>query len=234
MSYPYLPWDSQQVRELRGKVQKKFSEEEFLAWLIYRRVSLYLSLFLSSKSQITPNLITSLAIILAILGAFLPWLKTNSLAIIGGVFVVQLSYILDLVDGEVARLKGLHSIVGKWLDRILEGTILAATLSLGASALLQQGANDLIGLWISVLFIRTFARVGYYELRRSLPTTSIRVRNHLYNFFSFLTGPLGFMLTLALIMLLNLNNLILIPYIFYTGGTILQVIFLYRSLVNND
>jgi len=234
MSYPYLPWDSQQVRELRGKVQKKFSEEEFLAWLIYRRVSLYLSLFLSSKSQITPNLITSLAIILAILGAFLPWLKTNSLAIIGGVFVVQLSYILDLVDGEVARLKGQHSIVGKWLDRILEGTILAATLSLGASALLQQGANDLIGLWISVLFIRTFARVGYYELRRSLPTTSIRVRNHLYNFFSFLTGPLGFMLTLALIMLLNLNNLILIPYIFYTGGTILQVIFLYRSLVNND
>jgi phosphatidylglycerophosphate synthase len=66
---------------------------------------------------VTPNQVTGASLVLGLLGA---WLLSReaALASLGGLVLYQLSVILDHVDGELARLKFLHSRLGKWLDNV--------------------------------------------------------------------------------------------------------------------
>jgi phosphatidylglycerophosphate synthase len=80
----------------------------------YRKVSIYLSVPLAKLSA-TPNQITVVWILLGLagdvgLGFSQYWIR------VGAAAVFQLSYILDYVDGEVARLQGRTSRRGLFLD----------------------------------------------------------------------------------------------------------------------
>ncbi|MFI5071936.1 MAG: CDP-alcohol phosphatidyltransferase family protein [Terriglobales bacterium] len=95
----------------------------------YRKVSIYLSVPLA-KFSVTPNQITVFWILLGLagdvgLGFSQYWIRVAAAAIF------QLSYILDYVDGEVARLQGRTSKRGFFLD--LSGHCLIKTgIFLGA------------------------------------------------------------------------------------------------------
>jgi len=85
------------------------------------------------RTPITPNQITFLSFASIIAASILFSFGRYEYILIGGVFV-WLSIILDLVDGEVARIKNKVSTFGKWFDGTLDrvgDTMVLAGMSIG-------------------------------------------------------------------------------------------------------
>jgi phosphatidylglycerophosphate synthase len=99
----------------------------------YRVVSIFLSLPLARVGA-TPNGITLGWTVIGLAGVVA--LMADSWPVrVGGALLLQLSYLLDFVDGEVARLTGRRSAVGGFLDLIGHGVIKASLpLAAGAAA----------------------------------------------------------------------------------------------------
>ena len=93
------------------KSLKGFVTEELISLLAYRPVG-YLLLLPIKKTSISPNQITVFKLVLSVVGAFCLFFYS---LLWGGVLLL-LSNILDHVDGQLARVKGLSSTLGKALD----------------------------------------------------------------------------------------------------------------------
>jgi phosphatidylglycerophosphate synthase len=91
----------------------------------YRAVSIFVSLPLA-RAGATPNGIT-IAWILVGLAGVSTFLVEGFTAHVAGAVLLQLSYLLDFVDGEVARLTDRRSLSGGFLDLLGHG-VLKATL----------------------------------------------------------------------------------------------------------
>ena len=106
--------------------------------LFNRRLSTLLTRLLV-RTPLTPNQVTVLSFLVLLPGAYL--LSTGErIALIGAGLLIQLSFTLDCCDGELARLRGLSSPFGAWLDGLLDRIAeLVLCLALGR-ALDHQGA----------------------------------------------------------------------------------------------
>ncbi len=78
---------------------------------------------------VTPNILTGVSLVLAFYAAFL-FSQGNHLALIEGVIFLNISFIFDCADGQLARIKGLRSRFGAWFDyhsdRVKDGIMLFA------------------------------------------------------------------------------------------------------------
>lgn len=79
---------------------------KFLALGISRKIA---------KTRITPNQVTIFSIILGITSAVF-FFFGNYFSLLIGVIFLQISILLDYIDGNLARLKSKESIFGEWLD----------------------------------------------------------------------------------------------------------------------
>lgn len=113
--YPAFWCDRADMTALRRDVQKPWVKEEFWSFYVMRPVSLYISVFLVKRTKVSPNLLTGLAMLFALLAA-LGYLWGSWLSIVAGFCLFQISYLLDCMDGEVARLTRRMSPLGVWLD----------------------------------------------------------------------------------------------------------------------
>ncbi len=107
---------------------------------LYRPFSIYLSIPLARRGA-TPNGITVGWILIGLAGA---GCLVSSLWIvrIAGGLLLEFSYLLDFVNGEVARLTKRSSTVGTFLDLMGHGLIKTALpLAAGASAFAQTGSR---------------------------------------------------------------------------------------------
>ena len=77
------------------------------------------ALFIANRTKITPNQITVASFVLG-LGAAFSFAFAEYPALVIGAALYHLSFVLDCVDGKVARLKDAGSIFGGWLDYILD------------------------------------------------------------------------------------------------------------------
>ena len=158
MSIPRAFWDSSNVIEARKKVQKSWEKENFWAWYTLRRVSIYISLFLANKTEVTPNAITVLGSMFGVLAGVV-FLVGEPWAMVSGVLLYQLAFLCDCIDGEVARLKNSTSKEGAWLDLGLRYSlffafIMAVTRILGKLSMrmgLVVNAIMIINLLLSIL-----------------------------------------------------------------------------------
>ena len=104
----------------------------------YRIFSIYLSIPLSRLGA-TPTAVTGAGILIGLAGVG-ALLAESWAARVGGALLLQLSYLLDFVDGEVARLRRHLSLVGGFLDLLGHGLIKAALpLAAGAAATSLDG-----------------------------------------------------------------------------------------------
>jgi phosphatidylglycerophosphate synthase len=87
-------------------------------WLLYRRLSLPLSLRLAQTS-IRPAHITAFGLALGLSGAALLGLGSYG-ALVAGAILANLAKLMDAVDGEVARAKGLDSKAGYVADGLTD------------------------------------------------------------------------------------------------------------------
>ena len=73
---------------------------------------------LFAYTNMTPNQISLLGLFLDFVAGYLISTGQFKLVVIGGIFI-QISFVFDLVDGMVARLRGLTSSYGEWADTIM-------------------------------------------------------------------------------------------------------------------
>lgn len=99
---------------LLSKMKKE--RENALAKVTYRLISEPIALLLS-KISVTPNQVSFMSVVSSIVaGAFFSLGEWSYLAI--GYIFLQLTYLLDHVDGNLARYTGKSSEFGRWVDEI--------------------------------------------------------------------------------------------------------------------
>src|SRR3989344_5347256 len=117
-------------REIKRYSSKK--RDDIFMYLYRILLTFHITKYLV-RTNITPTTLTIISFILSLIAATF-FLFGEYGYLIWGVILMQLSFILDCVDGEVARFKGLVSDFGAWFDTATDGVMLAiifTTLSIG-------------------------------------------------------------------------------------------------------
>jgi phosphatidylglycerophosphate synthase len=149
----------------RGRYRKRYTYTEvketrvkrhnpFLTSIFYWNISTRLT-YLLARFNITANQTSALSLIFGILAAAIFATTEYPHIIIAGLLATLL-FIFDLVDGEIARLKGQASIFGLWVDHVFGA---------GWNTLLYLGI--IIGSFLSEinilnLFVTSFFLFGYF------------------------------------------------------------------------
>ncbi len=130
---------------------------------INRRIStLITKAILKSGLPITPNQMTLISLLVSIMTAYLIWADN---LLVGGI-MVQVSSIIDGVDGELARARGTSSKLGAFLDatadRVADIAIIIAVAHTALS--LNLAASEAL-LIISMLALSADMMVSYIHAR---------------------------------------------------------------------
>lgn len=73
-----------------------------------------------ARTRVTPNQVTLVTLLVFVAGALQLALGRTWGSLIGGAAIIELSYVLDCVDGQLARWKGTSSPVGAHLDFLMD------------------------------------------------------------------------------------------------------------------
>jgi hypothetical protein len=95
---------------------KSIETENFLDRIFYRKIGYKIAILLKNTG-ITPNMITIISIFFGV-AAGITFYWENIWLNIFGIFLLIFANILDCVDGQLARLTGIKSVVGRILDGI--------------------------------------------------------------------------------------------------------------------
>ncbi len=107
-----------------------------------RKISIWITYFLRN-SNITPNQITALWVFLGALGAFL-FVFDDYWKSVAAVLLLYASWILDNVDGELARFKKQFSIEGNLLDMLGHQVIFPLVFGCLTFSLVNQGGSRIL------------------------------------------------------------------------------------------
>src|SRR4029450_11761975 len=112
-----------------------------------------IALFIANRTRITPNQITVASFVLG-LGAAVSFAFADYPALVLGAVLYPLSFVLDCVDGKVARLKGTGSIFGGWLDYILDRVrVFVCAVALMGGQFVKTGRPIYLYLAVFVVFL---------------------------------------------------------------------------------
>ena len=121
------PEDFENLKRIIKEREIIKARDGIISKTLNRRISSWLSQHLV-KTRITPNQITIISFVIALASAVFFGLGNRWSLIIGGL-LIQFSSIVDGCDGEIARLKGLSSAYGAWLDSVLDRFADAAVIT---------------------------------------------------------------------------------------------------------
>jgi hypothetical protein len=115
---------------------------------------------------VTPNRLTAAALLLglAAAGTFaqrsVPWL-------VAGAVLFHLSFVLDCMDGKIARLNGTGSIFGVWLDFVLDRVkVLICAVALFGGQFAETGDLAYLGVGGAVIFLDLFRYLNSAQLTK--------------------------------------------------------------------
>jgi hypothetical protein len=140
------------------KVVRKPVEPEPYAKYIVRPLSIYFT-WIFVRTPISANQVTILQEILGVIGIILLATKSLAWALIG-MLLIQLGYILDCTDGEVARWKGQSSINGVFLDLIGHTLVIPGYMfALGFGVWMRTGQLEAVIFgFLSAIFVQRLER----------------------------------------------------------------------------
>jgi hypothetical protein len=137
------------------------ANDGFFSVFFLRRVSKLLT-WAAVKIGATPNQVTIASFAIGLYGAFL-FAQGDTWSLIGGAILLQVSIIVDCVDGEIARYTRKFSELGAWLDAITDRVKeYAVFLGLAYGAFVHNGQN----LWVLaavLMAIQTFRHLSDYN-----------------------------------------------------------------------
>ena len=145
---------------LRLKLANR-ANDGFFSVFFLRRVSKLLT-WAAVKIGATPNQITIASFAIGLYAAFL-FAQGDTWSLIGGAMLLQVSIVVDCVDGEIARYTRKFSELGAWLDAITDRVKeYAVFLGLAYGAFVHNGQN----LWVLAavfMAIQTFRHLSDYN-----------------------------------------------------------------------
>jgi phosphatidylglycerophosphate synthase len=103
--------------EIRARTYKE-KDAWWTVWLV-DPVAAHLVRLVAPYRWITPNRITALAFALG-LGAAAAFAQRTAWWLVAGAVLFHVSFVVDCVDGKIARLNGTGSLFGMWLDFVLD------------------------------------------------------------------------------------------------------------------
>lgn len=148
--------------EVRRITQKK--RDAWWTVLLVDPVATPLVRLTAMRTRITPNQITW--------GAFLLGLASSTFFVLGdwqwliaGAVVYHLSFILDCMDGKVARLTGTGSVFGAWLDFVFDRIrVMVCAVALMAGQYNRTGDTLYIWLALAVVGLDTLRYINSLEI----------------------------------------------------------------------
>ncbi|MFJ8955658.1 CDP-alcohol phosphatidyltransferase family protein [Streptomyces sp. NPDC102384] len=144
-----MPRDIPSLPEVRRITQKK--RDAWWTVLLVDPIATPLVRVTARWTRITPNQITWGALILG-LGAAGCFAMGDWRWLIAGALIYHLSFVLDCMDGKVARLTGQGSVFGAWLDYIFDRVrVMACAVALMGGQFQRTG--DLIYVWLAVVVV---------------------------------------------------------------------------------
>ena len=145
---------------LRLKLANR-ANDGFFSVFFLRRVSKLVT-WVAVKIGATPNQVTIASFAIGLYAAFL-FSQGDTWSLIGGAILLQVSIIVDCVDGEIARYTRKFSELGAWLDAITDRVKeYAVFLGLAYGAFVHNGQN----LWVLaavLMVIQTFRHLSDYN-----------------------------------------------------------------------
>ena len=126
---------------------------------------------IANRTSITPNQV-SLAAFAVGLGAALAFAQGDHSALVVGALLYHLSFVLDCIDGKIARLKGTGSVFGMWLDYSFDRyRVLACTAGLMYGQYRRD--EDVTFIWLAGLvtfldMLRYMDALQVYKLRSGM------------------------------------------------------------------
>jgi len=115
-------------------------------------------------TAVSPNQMTLIAALIGLAGVFVAWPGAYWRVLVAAL-LVQTQSILDGCDGEIARLKHLHSSLGEWLDQVFDDVVNIGFLVAIGHALSLGGSWFAPFAWpvaMTALVLHTFYQVGLY------------------------------------------------------------------------
>jgi phosphatidylglycerophosphate synthase len=148
------------IPSLRLKLANR-ANDGFFSVFFLRRVSKLLT-WAAVKIGATPNQVTIASFAIGLYAAYL-FAQGDTWSLTGGAILLQVSIIVDCVDGEIARYTRKFSELGAWLDAITDRVKeYAVFLGLAYGAFVHNGQN----LWVLaavLMAIQTFRHLSDYN-----------------------------------------------------------------------
>jgi phosphatidylglycerophosphate synthase len=140
------------LAEIRERTYKK--RDAWWTVLLVDPVASRLVRLVAPYRWITPNLLTVFATILGIGAALCFWQQDHVPWLIAGAVLFHLSFVIDCMDGKIARLNGTGSMFGAWFDFVFDRirVILCAFALFGGQ---YNRTGEQIYLWLAVGVVST-------------------------------------------------------------------------------
>lgn len=136
--------------------------------IILRSLTVRMTWLFANFTRFTPNQITIISFIFGILSAY-SFLKGTYYYLVIGAMLLELSYILDCIDGRIARLKGMKSKFGAYLDiasDITKYSIITLSLTYGQYLLTGDISIILYGyvfMFLELVFLANMYIIPYHQ-----------------------------------------------------------------------
>jgi phosphatidylglycerophosphate synthase len=169
---------SSHARAVRPVIRPRFTLDDVRA--TYKKRDAWWTVFLvdplaariivpvANRTKVTPNQVSLTSFVVGLLAAAAFW-QGDHPALVVGALLYHISFVLDCVDGKIARLKGTGSVFGMWLDYSFDRyRVLACT---GALMFGQyQRSGEVYFIWLAVLvtfldMLRYMDALQVYKLR---------------------------------------------------------------------
>jgi hypothetical protein len=122
---------------------------------------------LVGRAWLSPTALTVVAFLLG-LAAAAAFLQADPAWLVVGALLYHASFTVDCVDGKLARLRGEQSVVGSWLDFILDRLrMVVATVALFGGQFLATGADGLLLAATAVVFLGLFGYLNGAEMDKA-------------------------------------------------------------------
>ncbi len=166
-----------------NEIERTFKERSWWALLFNLYPAKYITYYLANKTNITPNVVTTISLLFAIF-AGLSFLFDHFFI---GAILYQISFIFDIVDGALARSKNLTSSIGAFYD-VVTDWIKAPILMIILFYKLDQ---ILLGMAVMFLLflnccINRYNDMLFYTQKKSLTKTNNIKKSLIGRYFEFM------------------------------------------------
>lgn len=123
---------------------------------------------------VTPNVLTGVAFLLGLVAAGM-FLLATPLWLTIGALVYFAGFVVDCMDGKIARLHGSGSVLGSWVDFILDRVrVVLCTVTLFVGQYLHTGQALFLYTALGVVFLALFGYVNGAEIDKAMARMSAR------------------------------------------------------------